>query len=231
VSLATPAIALSGVTRVLEGEVPVHLLSGVTLEIPRGSFVTITGPSGSGKSSLLYVLGLLDVPTAGSVRIDGVETAQMTDAARSDIRLSKIGFVFQFHFLLPEFSALENVQLPMRRLGRLAERESRERSRDLLSRLGLGDHLHKLPRQLSGGQSQRVAIARALANDPEIILADEPTGNLDSRATQSVIDIFAQLSAERQRTIVTVTHDPTFAASSPQSVMIVDGAVAERVGF
>ena len=151
-----------------------------------GEFVAITGPSGSGKSSLLYLLGLLDLPTEGDVLIDGRSTTAMTEDERAEVRLCALGFIFQFHFLLPEFSITENVALPMRALGRLSPRAIQTRAEELLASLGLGDHRRKMPDQLSGGQRQRVAVARALANDPPVILADEPTGSLDSMSTAQV---------------------------------------------
>ena len=179
-SQAEPLIVAAEVTRVLPGVVPVTLVHGIDLSIGAGELVAITGASGSGKSSLLYLLGLLDLPTAGEVRIRGRATVHMDEEERAQVRLSTLGFVFQFHFLLPEFSALENVLLPMRALGRLSDAERRQRGRFLLDSLGLGEHADKRPDQLSGGQRQRVAVARALANDPPVILADEPTGSLDS---------------------------------------------------
>src|SRR5207302_776488 len=160
------------------------LVHGIDLAISGNEFLAITGPSGSGKSSLLYLLGLLDLPTTGEVRIRGRATAHMDEPERALTRLSTLGFVFQFHFLLPEFSALENVMLPMRALAALSDEAMRERGRALLGSLGLIEHALKRPDQLSGGQRQRVAVARALANDPPLILADEPTGSLDSASSE-----------------------------------------------
>lgn len=202
---------------------PVHLVQDINLEIRAGEFVAITGPSGSGKSSLLYLLGLLDRPTSGELSIDGMNTARMSDAERAAVRLSRLGFVFQFHFLLPEFSLLDNVSLPMRKRGLLPETRIRERAQQLLQDLEIAD-VHKFPDQLSGGQRQRVAIARALANDPLILLADEPTGNLDSRNGQRVFDSFAELVA-RGQTVVTVTHDPALAARTHRQIRLVDGRI------
>jgi lipoprotein-releasing system ATP-binding protein len=193
--------------------------------MPR-EFIAITGPSGSGKSSLLYLLGLLDLPTSGDVLIDGRSTTGMTEAERAEVRLSRLGFVFQFHFLLPEFSITENVALPMRALGRLSPRAITARAEELLASLGLGDHRHKNPDQLSGGQRQRVAVARALANDPPVILADEPTGSLDSAATTQVFGILRDLVALRGKTVVAVTHDLHLASQMQRQIRIVDGRLA-----
>jgi lipoprotein-releasing system ATP-binding protein len=211
--------------RRLEGEVPVTLVDGVTLEIERGQFVAIMGPSGSGKSSLLYLLGLLDVPTAGRIWLDGEDTTRYGEDELADRRLGKLGFVFQFHFLLPEFTVLDNVRLPMRRLGRLGEEAAEARGMELLGRLGVADQARKRPHQLSGGQRQRVAIARALANDPLVILADEPTGNLDSASSANVQQILHDLSHEAGKTIVAVTHDGAFASAADQRIGLVDGRI------
>ena len=214
-----------GVTRVLPGPVPVTLVRDVNLSIRRGEFVSIQGPSGSGKSSLLYLLGLLDVPSAGRIWLDGVDTSRFEDDRLATVRLAKLGFVFQFHFLLVEFSVLDNVILPMARLAHLAPAAQRARAEQLLVDLGLGDQLHKRPDQLSGGQRQRVAIARALANEPLVILADEPTGNLDSAASARVREILSGIAHGGQRAVVAVTHDPEFARAGDRVIRIVDGRV------
>ena len=177
---ATALIEARNVTRILPGIVPTTLVQGINLSVAENEFVAITGPSGSGKSSLLYLLGLLDLPTTGEVLIRGRATVHMDEEERALTRLTQLGFVFQFHFLLPEFTVLDNVMLPMRALGALSNSAMQERAHGLLASLGLADHVHKRPDQLSGGQRQRVAVARALANEPPIILADEPTGSLDS---------------------------------------------------
>lgn len=221
----TPAIRSEKLMRKLEGEVPVTLVKGADVAIYGGEFVAITGPSGSGKSSLMYLLGLLDSPSGGKLWIAGHETTRLGTDALADIRLAHIGFVFQSHFLLPEFSALENVMLPMQRLGKLGAAEREARAAALLESLGLGAHIRKLPKQLSGGQSQRVAIARALANDPPIILADEPTGNLDSASSQNVQGILKTLAEEHNRAVVVVTHDAAFAATAGRIIHIVDGHI------
>ncbi|WP_158046603.1 ABC transporter ATP-binding protein [Skermanella pratensis] len=217
-----------GVGRVLPGPVPVTLVEGIDLSIGEGEFVAITGPSGSGKSSLLYLLGLLDRPTSGSILLEGRDTSEAGAADLAALRLSKLGFVFQFHFLLPEFTVLGNVMIPMRKLGGPPEAELRRRAEGLLGDLGLADQASKLPSQLSGGQRQRVAIARALANRPRIILADEPTGNLDTKSAQTVFDIFARLTRETGTTVITVTHDEGLAAQTSRRVHLVDGRLVPR---
>lgn len=212
-------------TRHLTGEVPVTLVNDASLEIRKGEFVVITGPSGSGKSSLLYLLGLLDRPDSGKIHLNGNDLSALNADELARVRLAELGFVFQFHFLLPEFTALENVMLPMQRLGRLSTPEMKKRAAELLEKLGLGTQTHKIPRQLSGGQSQRVAIARALANDPLLILADEPTGNLDTAASTNVHDILRTLAHEHGRSVVAVTHDESFAATADRAIHIVDGKI------
>ena len=213
------------VTRILPGIVPTTLVRNVDLAIRENEFVAITGPSGSGKSSLLYLLGLLDLPTEGEVTIRGTDTVHMAEEERAFLRLSELGFVFQFHFLLPEFTAQENVMLPMRALARLSREEMRKRADDLLDSLGLAEHRHKRPDQLSGGQRQRVAVARALANDPPVILADEPTGSLDSKSSEQVFQILRDLVIGRGKTVVAVTHDLGLADRMSRRVHLVDGMV------
>lgn len=214
------------VTKILSGIVPVTLVQDINLSIMPREFIAITGPSGSGKSSLLYLLGLLDLPTSGDVLIDGRSTTAMAEDERAEVRLRRLGFVFQFHFLLPEFSITENVALPMRALGKLPQRAITARAEELLASFGLGDHRHKRPDQLSGGQRQRVAVARALANDPPVILADEPTGSLDSVATAQVFEILRDLVALRGKTVVAVTHDLNLASQMHRRIRIVDGRLA-----
>jgi len=229
--MTTPAIApkaealieTRGVTRIIGGDIPTTLIAGIDFAVQPGEFVAVTGPSGSGKSSLLYLLGLLDKPTNGEVYVNGRATSELSEDDRAALRLSTLGFVFQFHFLLPEFSALSNIMLPMRALGRLDDAAMRRRALELLASLGLEDHAHKLPGQMSGGQRQRVAIARALANEPLVILADEPTGNLDSHSSEQVLAIFRRLVDETGRAIVMVTHDMDLAARADRQIRIVDG--------
>jgi lipoprotein-releasing system ATP-binding protein len=224
-------VALQAVelVRRIEGDVSHTLVNGIDLAVNKGEFLAITGPSGSGKSSLLYLLGLLDAPSEGEVIICGQPTSKLSESDRADVRLTKCGFVFQFHFLLPEFSSLDNVLLPMRAAGKMAEGEMRERGLSLLSSLGLAEHANKRPNQLSGGQRQRVAIARALANRPEIVVADEPTGALDTTSTEQVFSILRDI-ADKGQTVVVVTHDPALAARADRRIHIVDGKIAEITG-
>jgi lipoprotein-releasing system ATP-binding protein len=222
---AMPLIEARNVTRILPGIVPTTLVQGITLRIADNEFVAITGPSGSGKSSLLYLLGLLDLPTTGEVLINGRATVHMDEEERAHTRLTQLGFVFQFHFLLPEFTILDNVMLPMRALGRLSDAAMRARARDLLASLGLTDHVRKRPDQLSGGQRQRVAVARALANEPPVILADEPTGSLDSKASEQVFEVLRELVEKHGKTVVAVTHDLALAARMDRHVELLDGRI------
>lgn len=215
--------------RILDTEaLPVTLVTDATVDIRTHEFTAIKGPSGSGKSSLLYLLGLLDHPTAGRILIDGTDITDYPEAQLAHIRLSQMGFVFQFHFLLPEFSALENVMIPMRRLGKYSDRDIKTRAAEKLEKLGLSDHMHKLPSQLSGGQRQRVAIARALANDPRMIFADEPTGNLDTESSKVVQDILKTLAHDDGCAVVAVTHDPDFAKNCDRVITIVDGRIVNN---
>lgn len=223
----TYALRSEKLVRTLTGEIPVTLVKGADVAIKPAEFVAITGPSGSGKSSLLYLLGLLDQPTSGKLWLQGVETSRLSAGKRADMRLSGIGFVFQSHFLLPEFTAAENVMLPMQKLGKLGQAAARKRAVEILDSLGLGAQVDKLPKQMSGGQSQRVAIARALANDPAVILADEPTGNLDTASSDNVQKILKELAHERGRTVVFVTHDTSFARVADRIIHIVDGHIVD----
>jgi lipoprotein-releasing system ATP-binding protein len=220
-----PLIRATDLTRILPGTVPVTLVHDIDLAIGEREFVAITGPSGSGKSSLLYLLGLLDLPTRGDVRIAGRSTTEMDDVERANVRLSTLGFVFQFHFLLPEFTALGNVMLPMKALRQTSEDLMRERAGSLLASLGLADHALKRPDQLSGGQRQRVAVARALANDPPLILADEPTGSLDSKSSEQVFEILRELVSVDGKTVVAVTHDLGLSERMDRRIQLEDGRI------
>jgi lipoprotein-releasing system ATP-binding protein len=223
--MIAPLIEARGVTRILPELVPLTLVQDINLSIGTHEFVAVTGPSGSGKSSLMYLLGLLDLPTEGDVLIRGVSTAEMSEEERARVRLVELGFVFQFHFLLPEFTLTENVAMPMRALARYSPAEIRERAEGLLDSLGLADHRHKRPDQISGGQSQRVALARALANDPAVILADEPTGNLDTKSSNQVFGILRDLVDKRGTTVVAVTHSDELAGRMDRHVHLVDGRI------
>ncbi len=209
-------------TPILPGPSATVLVRDIDAVFERGSFTAISGPSGSGKSSLLYLLGLLDPPTAGDVLREGASTFRLSNEERGWLRLEHFGFVFQFHFLLPELSALDNVMLPMRQLGRLTASAMRERAHELLASLDMEAEAAKAPSVLSGGQRQRVAVARALANDPLLVLADEPTGALDSKNGAAVFAIFRHL-ADEGRTVIVVTHDERLAQSAERAIHIVDG--------
>ncbi|KIC93732.1 ABC transporter ATP-binding protein, partial [Flavihumibacter solisilvae] len=201
-----------------------HVLHDVSLSVYKGEFVTIMGKSGCGKSTLLYLLSTLDTDYEGTVTINGVQVTGLNENAMAVFRNAHIGFVFQFHFLLPEFTALENVMLPALKLGKSDEETVCERAMHRLRQMDMHEHANKLSGRLSGGQQQRVAIARALINDPMIIMADEPTGNLDSANTGIIFDIFSQLVQEGN-TIITVTHDHDFAKKSNRILQMADGRI------
>ncbi|MBM3951172.1 MAG: ABC transporter ATP-binding protein [Rhodospirillales bacterium] len=222
---AVPALEARGLTRVLPGAVPVTLVKDATFSVRKGELVAVTGPSGSGKSSLLYLLGLLDTPSSGEIRIEGRDAGTLDSDEQARLRLSRLGFVFQFHFLLEEFDVLDNVMLPMRKLGRLSAADMRARAQAILADLGMADQMRKYPSQLSGGQRQRVAVARALANDPAVVLADEPTGNLDSANALAVFEIFKRLARDQGRALVVVTHEQDLAAMADRQIHMIDGRI------
>jgi putative ABC transport system ATP-binding protein len=226
--MTNAVIAVHELTKTYAMEVaPVHALRDVTLEIRRGEFVSVVGPSGSGKSTLMHILGCLDQPTSGRYLLDGRDVSRLPDDELSAIRNRQIGFVFQGFNLLPRTSALENVELPLLYVpqARVSPAERRKRAAEALAAVGLGDRAEHHPNQLSGGQQQRVAIARALLNDPAILLADEPTGNLDSETSVEVMDIFQRLNEERGLTIVLITHEPQVAEYASRIVRFKDGRV------
>jgi putative ABC transport system ATP-binding protein len=209
------------------GEVDVHALRNVSLDVDRGEYVALMGPSGSGKTTLMNTLGCLDHPTAGSYLLEGEEVAAMSGDQRARLRNRKIGFVFQCFNLLPRTSALENVELPLLYSSRLRGRERRDRVRELLVKVGLESCSHHHSSQLSGGQQQRVAIARALVNEPSILLADEPTGNLDSQTSGEIMHLFRRLNLDDGITIVVVTHDRDVARFARRTVVLRDGRIVQ----
>jgi lipoprotein-releasing system ATP-binding protein len=210
--------------RTLGDKVKQVILDHINLRIHQGEFVALTGHSGSGKSTLLYLLGVLDKPTSGQILIAGEDVSRLDEDQRAALRNERLGFVFQFHFLLPEFSVLENVMVPMLRRG-MPEAEARERGLSTLEYMGLRALAKRRPGELSGGQQQRVSIARALAGEPRILLADEPTGNLDSKNGEIVIQQFEKLNRERGTTLVMVTHDPAFAQRASRRILLKDGRI------
>jgi putative ABC transport system ATP-binding protein len=216
-------IQIENVTKTYDaGENEVHALRGIDVAIAKGEFVAITGPSGSGKSTLMHILGCLDSPTQGKYWLDGDDVAMLSSRSLAKIRNQKIGFVFQTFNLLPRATILKNVELPLLYAG-ISREQRRERAMAALERLGLGNRSKHRPNELSGGQRQRVAIARALVNNPSLVLADEPTGNLDQKTGSEIIDIFQDLAGEE--TIVLVTHDPVIAERTGRRIRIVDGLV------
>ncbi|MFO1155117.1 MAG: ABC transporter ATP-binding protein [Rhodospirillales bacterium] len=218
-----PLFRLSGIVRrYAQGRASLEVLRGVDLSVARGELVALVGPSGAGKSTLLHIAGLLERPDGGEVAIDGRACGALDDRARTLIRRLGIGFVYQYHHLLPEFSALENVSLPQLIAGR-GRRASDARSGELLAELGLAERLHHRPGQLSGGEQQRVAIARALANAPQLLLADEPTGNLDPHTAEDVFDLLIRLARGAQLAAVIATHNPLLAARMDRTVTLKDG--------
>ena len=224
---AAPLIALSDIRKTYNAGLPneAEVLHGLSLQITRGEFVALIGPSGSGKSTLLNIIGLLESASAGSYRIEGEETHQLSDAELTLRRRATLGFVFQFHHLLPAFSALENVTLPaLMREGRVTA-EQRERALVVLQAVGLQDAIHKRPGELSGGMQQRVAIARALVLQPPLVLADEPTGNLDTQAANEVFELMRQMHRTWKVSFLLVTHDPRLASRCDRVIELVDGRI------
>jgi lipoprotein-releasing system ATP-binding protein len=222
---AARVVQALGVSKTFENGVPTAVLFDVDLGVDPGEFVVIQGSSGSGKTTLLNLIGLLDTPSAGVIRLAGRDTAELSEDERARFRRDYLGFVFQFHYLLPDFTALENALMTCRLRGRAAEAAERERVVSLMERVGLADRLHFRPGQLSGGQQQRVAIVRALANSPSLVLADEPTGNLDSRSGRGVFDLMRELNRVTRAAFVMVTHDEGLAREADRVVRLVDGRV------
>ncbi len=208
------------------GRRTLEVLRGVSLEVARGEFLALRGASGAGKSTLLHLLGGLDTPNAGEIWFNGENLARLPEAAQTRLRNRHVGFIFQAYHLLPELDALENVCLPAR-IARVDAAQAEARGRELLRRVGLAERLEHKPYELSGGEQQRVAIARALINEPELILADEPTGNLDSHTGDEIMELLLALRAERAATLIIATHDARVAARAPRVVDLVDGVVAK----
>ena len=224
-----PTIRLHGIRKLYRiGGETLAALDGIDLEIRRGEFAALMGPSGSGKSTLMNILGCLDRPSAGSYKLDGAEVAGLSDDALAATRNKKIGFVFQNFNLLPRISALDNVSLPLVYAG-VGRRERTERAQEMLAAVGLSDRGAHLPNELSGGQRQRVAIARALVNAPHIIMADEPTGNLDTKSTKEIMDLFARMH-EKGHTIILVTHEPEIATRASRQLLVRDGRITRDEG-
>jgi lipoprotein-releasing system ATP-binding protein len=220
-------IQIKNLTKIFGDGVEIKALDGINLDIERGEFLAIIGPSGSGKSTLLNQIGILDTPTSGTILLDGVDVTKMSDKQRSKTRNKQLGFIFQYHHLLPDFNALENVMMPLLISG-VKSSKAREIARRVLDEVGLGDRMDHRPNQLSGGQNQRVAIARALVNKPSIVIGDEPTGNLDSKASENIYELLRKLNREHNQTFILVTHDERMAAKTDRIIRLVDGRVAEN---
>jgi len=220
-------ITLRSITKTYQmGDISVPVLKGISLSIRQGELIALTGSSGSGKSTLMNILGCLDRPTDGEYWLDGQETSTLSADERALLRNGKLGFVFQSFNLLARTSAIENVAMPLSYAAEdLSEREARDRAAEMLVRVGLGDRMNHLPSQLSGGQQQRVAIARALINRPPVLFADEPTGNLDSKTSEEVLQMFERLNAEDKITIIMVTHDPKVAGHANRMIRMEDGVI------
>lgn len=211
------------------GTQPLTVLRDVSFDVPEGAFISIVGPSGSGKTTLLGLLAGLDTPSAGTVTLDGTDLGRLNEDQRATLRGEKVGFVFQSFQLIPTLTAQENVQVPLELAGVVGTREAAQRARDLLTRVGLGDRTHHFPQQLSGGEQQRVALARAFVNQPRILFADEPTGNLDGGTGERIVELLMELNRERGCTIVLVTHDAALAARTQRTIRLRDGVVVDDI--
>ncbi len=218
-------IQIRGLSKIYVNGVEVHALDDVDLDIKRGEFLSIIGPSGSGKSTLLHMIGILDTPTSGRISIDGRVITEMSEKERSKVRNEVLGFIFQYHHLMPDFNALENVMMPLL-IGGMKNKDAKRKASALLEEVGLGDRMEHRPSQLSGGQAQRVAIARALANDPGIVIGDEPTGNLDTKASDMIYDLLRKLNRDRGQTFILVTHDEEMSKKTDRIIRIVDGRIS-----
>jgi lipoprotein-releasing system ATP-binding protein len=224
----SPILQVKNIDKYFYEPVKFQVLKEVSFEVQRGEFLTMIGKSGCGKSTLLYILSTMDTDYTGELWIDGEKVTSLKQNRLAEIRNEKIGFVFQFHYLLPEFSCLKNIMIPALRLGKYSKEEIEAKAYEKLSLLGLQDQALKPASKLSGGQQQRVAIARALINEPKIIMGDEPTGNLDSKNTQVVFDIFKELTNVYGQTIVAVTHDNDFAKASDRTIQMQDGRIIDH---
>jgi lipoprotein-releasing system ATP-binding protein len=219
-------IEIRNLSKVYLGGVEVRALDGIDLDIQRGEFLSIIGPSGSGKSTLLHMIGILDTPTSGTITIDGRVVTEMSEQERSKARNEILGFVFQYHHLLPDFTALENVMMPLLIAG-ANKKNAREVASGILKDVGLAERMDHLPSQLSGGQAQRVSVARALANNPGIVIGDEPTGNLDTKSSDMIYDLLRELNHEKGQTFILVTHDEKMAKKTDRIIRLVDGKIYE----
>jgi lipoprotein-releasing system ATP-binding protein len=223
----TNQIEIRDLTKIYRDGVEVRALDGVNLDIEKGEFLAIIGPSGSGKSTLLNMIGILDTPTSGTILLDGVDVTTASQKQRSKIRNQKLGFIFQYHHLLPDFNAIENVMMPLLING-IKKSKAKKIACELLEEVGLYDRANHRPNQLSGGQNQRVAIARALANNPDIVIGDEPTGNLDSKSSETIYDLLRKLNKEHNQTFILVTHDERMAVKTDRIIGLVDGKIMEN---
>ncbi len=219
-------IQIKNLTKIFGDGVEIKALDGVDLNIEQGEFLAIVGPSGSGKSTLLNQIGILDSPTSGTILLDEVDVTKMSDKQRSITRNKQLGFIFQYHHLLPDFNALENVMMPLLISG-VKSSKARKTASKMLEEVGLGDRMKHRPNQLSGGQNQRVAIARALVNKPSIVIGDEPTGNLDSKSSDTIYELLRKLNREHNQTFILVTHDERMAAKTDRIIRLVDGKISE----
>lgn len=220
-------IEIRDLTKIYGDGVEVRALDGVDLDIEKGEFLAIIGPSGSGKSTLLNMIGILDTPTSGTILLDGVDITSASQKQRSKMRNQKLGFIFQYHHLLPDFNAIENVMMPLLING-IKKSKAKKIAYKMLDEVGLNDRANHRPNQLSGGQNQRVAIARALANNPDIVIGDEPTGNLDSKSSDVIYDLLRKLNKEHDQTFILVTHDERMAEKTDRIIRLVDGKIVEN---
>jgi putative ABC transport system ATP-binding protein len=219
-------IEVKDLKKTYEGKVPTYALKNINFEVKKGEFIALMGRSGSGKSTLLHQLGLLDIPTSGEVIMDGTNLMLFTEKQKSEFRLKKLGYVFQSYALLPELTALESVYLPLMLLG-VAKKDYIKKASEMLKKVGLGDRLHHLPKEMSGGEQQRVAIARALVNNPLILFADEPTANLDSESSMVILKLFRELNKKIGQTIIMVTHEPDDKKYVDRVIWLKDGVIKD----